>query len=343
MRVRYSATLFAILVLPLLVGACGLTQGGCQPEHFRVGMVSNVSGVDEAGHNKSTWQGLQRAKEELPVCAQLIESRTLEDYEKDITEFAEQQYDLIITIGEPMADATAKMAEVYPDTKMAIIDHAPEPSIPNVAGIVFDVDEAAFLGGYLAAAWADLMDPSDPHVGWVGGIQNTTEEQYVSAYEAGVAHYNERNITNVQVLGEYVGTRQDAVEGKGVANALIDAGADVLFGIGGETGEGGLVAAKERGKWGLGADLDQYGRLPEVSDILISSCIKRPDQVAYAVARSITRAEFDGGAVYHGTLENGGVGLAPFHDFEDRVPDQVRRDLDEIRQGIIDGTIDAGW
>mgnify|MGYP001821643908 CR=1 FL=1 len=129
MRVRYSSTLFAILILPLLVGACGLTDGGCQPEDFRVGMVSDVSGVDKPGHSRSTWQGLQRAREELPVCAQLLESRTLEDYEKDITEFAEQHYDLIITVGAPMADVTAKMAETYPDSMLAIVDHAPEPSL----------------------------------------------------------------------------------------------------------------------------------------------------------------------------------------------------------------------
>jgi basic membrane protein A len=144
-------------------------------------------------------------------------------------------------------------------------------------------------------------------------------------------------------MGEYVGTRRDAVGGKRAANTLLDAGADVLLGLGGETGEGGLTAAKERGKWGLGADLDQHARLAEVSDILITSIIKRPDQLAYAVARALTGGEFDGGAVYHGTLENGGVGLAPFHDFVDRVPDQVKADLDEIRLGIIDGTIDSGW
>jgi basic membrane protein A len=235
------------------------------------------------------------------------------------------------------------MAEMYPDTKLAIVDHDPEPSIPNVAGIGFDVHESAFLGGYLAAAWADLMDPSDPHVGWVGGIQNVTEEQYVVAYEAGVAHYNDRNGTNVQAMGEYVGTRIDAVGGKRTANTLMDAGADVLLGIGGETGEGALAAAKERGKWGLGSDLDQFGRLVDIGDILITSIIKRPDQTAYAAARALARGEFDGGAAYHGTLENSGVGLAPFHDFADRVPDQVKRDLEELRQGIIDGTVDVGW
>ncbi len=343
MRVQHSGPLLVLLVLLLSVAACGLTEGGCEPEHFRIGMVSDVTGVDRPGYNRSTWQGLQQASEELPICAQFLESRSVEDYEKNITEFAEQQYDLIITVGAPMADVTARMAGEYPDAKMAIVDHAPEPSIPNVAGIVFDVDEAAFLAGYLAAGWAELVDAANPHVGWVGGTQDTAEEQYVVAYEAGVAYYNLRNGASVQTLGEYVGTRTDAVGGRDTANTLIDAGADVLFGIGGATGEGGLAAAKERGKWGLGADLDQYDRLPGVSDILITSCIKRPDQTAYAVAGSVARSAFGGGEVYHGNLKNGGVGLAPFHDFDDRMPGQLKTDLDEIREGIIRGTIDTGW
>ncbi len=165
------ATMVALLVLSLALAGCGATPEpkpepteaaaapteapapepteapAAEPEEeggLKVGMVSDVGGIDDASFNENTWHGLEMAQEELGVQSQFIESQAQADYEKNITEFAEQGYDLIFTVGFLLGDATAKMAEVYPDTNMAIIDFAYDPPIPNVAGIVFNVDEAAF-------------------------------------------------------------------------------------------------------------------------------------------------------------------------------------------------------
>ncbi len=218
--------------------------------------------------------------------AQFIESQAQADYEKNITEFAEQGYDLIITVGFLLGDATAKMAEVYPDIKLAIIDFAYDPPIPNVAGIVFNVDEAAFPIGYLAAGWAAQQDPDDPQVGWVGGMQIPPVEQFIVAYEAGVDYYNQEKGTDVQVKGVYVGDFEAPDEGKIQGNSLIDEGVDVIFGVGGKTGNGGIAAAKERGKWGIGVDVDQYFTLPNEKDILITSCMKRLDNAVFTVTEA---------------------------------------------------------
>ena len=333
--------MFVAMVVLLVLSIAGCGAGG--DEGIKVGMVSDVGGVDDASFNQNTWEGLQKAQEELGVQAQFIESQAQADYEKNITEFAEQEYDLIITVGFLLGDATGKMAQQYTDTKMAIIDFAYDPPIPNVAGIVFNVDEAAFPIGYLAAGWASLQDPGDPQVGWVGGMQIPPAEQFIVAYEAGVAYYNQQKGADVQVKGVYVGDFEAPDQGKIQGQSLIDEGVDVIFGVGGKTGNGGLAAAKENGKWGVGVDVDQYFTLPNEKDILITSCMKRLDNAVFGVVETVINDEFPGGSVYVGALENEGVGLAPYHDYEDQIPDELKAEVDEIIEGIKAGSIDTGW
>ncbi len=339
MRRWMFAAMVALIVLSLVVVGCGPTKDA----GLKVGMVSDVGGIDDASFNQNTWDGLKKAQDELGVQAQFIESQAQADYEKNITEFAEQDYDLIITVGFLLGDATAKMAVEYPDTKMAIIDNAYDPPIPNVAGIVFNVDEAAFPIGYLAAGWAALQDAGDPQVGWIGGMQIPPVEQFIVAYEAGVAYYNQQKGTNVQVKGVYVGDFEAPDQGKIQGQSLIDEGVDVIFGVGGKTGNGGLAAAKENGKWGVGVDVDQYFTLPNEKDILITSCMKRLDNAVYGVVNTVIKDEFPGGSVYVGSLTNDGVGLAPYHDYEDQIPDELKAEVNQILEGIKSGTIDTGW
>jgi basic membrane protein A len=308
-----------------------------------VGMVSDTQGIDDASFNEGTWAGLQMARDGLGVQVQFIESQSSADYETNIAELAEQDYDLIITVGYLLAEATARMAAVYPDTNFAIVDVGYAPPIPNVAGILFDIDEAAFPVGYLAAAWADMQDPADPGVGYVAAMQIPAVEIFIVGYENGVRYYNDQKGKNVTFSGVYVGDFLAADQGKRVADSLIDAGADVILGVGGQTGDGAIAAAKQRGKWGVGIDVDQYYTTPNEKDILITSTIKRLDNAVYAVIESLLNDEFPGGGNYVGTLANGGVGLAPYHDFEDQIPDELQRELDAIIQAIIDGEIETGW
>jgi basic membrane protein A len=306
-------------------------------------MVSDVGGVDDASFNENTWKGLTDAADQYGIQASFIESQAQADYEANIIEFAEQGYDMILTVGFLLGDATANMAEAYPDTMFAIVDFAYDPSIPNVQGIVFNVDEAAFPVAYVAAAMADILDPAGPMVGHVSGMQIPPVEQFNYAYEAGVNYYNEQYGKNVGFAGVYVGDFEAPDEGKVQGNSLIDEGVDIICGVGGKTGNGGIAAAKERGKWGIGVDVDQYYTLPNEKDILVTSTVKRMDAAVFGVITGALEDNFGGGGVYVGTLANGGVGVAPFHDFEDQVPDNIKEDLKDIQAGIVAGTIDTGW
>ncbi|NPA90013.1 MAG: BMP family ABC transporter substrate-binding protein [Chloroflexi bacterium] len=310
---------------------------------FKVGMISDVGGIDDASFNQNTWEGVERAIKELGIEGKFLESKSEADYIPNITEFVEQKYDLIITVGFLLANATKQAAEQYPDQKFAIVDFAYDPPIPNVQGIVFNANEAAFLGGYLAAAMAEVKDPKDPKIGYVGGMKIPPVEQFIVAYEKGMEYYNEKYGKNVQLLGVYVGDFEAPDQGKIKANSLIDEGVDVLFGAGGKTGAGALAAARERGIWGIGVDVDQYYTLPNEKSILITSIMKKLDNAVFDTIKETMNGNFKGGGVYLGTLANGGVGLAPFHEFEDKVPEQIKKDLEEIKQGIIEGKIDTGW
>ncbi len=340
MRKIVLISIFVMAVLALT--ACGSSlPEGCEKGDLKVGMVSDVGGLDDASFNENTWDGLVRADEELAVCAKFIESQAQADYEKNITEFAEQDYDMIITVGFLLGDATQKMAEQYPDVKFGIIDFAYDPPIPNVAGIVFNVDEASFPIGYLAAGMAVEQDPEDPQVGYVGGMQIPPVEQFIVAYEAGVAYYNEQHGTDVKFIGVYVGDFEAPDQGKIQGNSLIDEGADVILGCGGKTGNGGISAAKERGKLGIGVDVDQYYTLANEKDILITSTMKRLDNAVFAVIESLINDEFPGGGLYIGSLANGGVGLAPYHDVD--VPAELQQEVEAILAGIEAGEIETGW
>jgi len=311
---------------------------------FKVGMVSDVGGIDDASFNQNTWKGLQDAQEQLGVEAKFLESQAQADYENNITEFAEQGYDMIITVGFLLGDATYKMAKQYPDVKFAIVDFpSGGEETPNLQGILFNVDEASFPVGYVAAAMADQLDPDDPMVAYIGGMQIPPVEQFIVAYEAGVKYYNEKYGKGVKFTGVYVGDFEAPDQGKLQANSLIDEGADIIMGVGGKTGNGGIAAAKERGKWGVGVDVDQYYTLPNEKDILVTSTMKRFDKAMFTVIKSAVEGTFEGGTNYIATMENEGVGMAPFHDFEDKVPEDIKANLEQIRQGIINGIIDTGW
>ncbi len=316
---------------------------------FKVGMVSDVGGIDDASFNENTWKGCTDAASMFGVEVAFLESQAQADYENNITEFAEQGYDLIIGVGFLLMDAVHKMAREYPDINFAGVDFSSfdwatsGEVTPNVQGILFNVHEASFPVGYVAAAMADQLDPDGPSVGVIGGMQIGPVEEFIVAYEAGANYYSQKYGKDVGFSVVYVGDFEAPDQGKAQANSLIDEGADVIMGVGGKTGNGGIVAAKERGKYGVGVDVDQYYTLPNEKDILVTSTVKRLDKGVLAVIKNMLAGKFGGGTDYFGTLANEGVGVGPYHDFEDKVPDNIKADVAQIQKDVMAGALWTGW
>ena len=148
---------------------------------------------------------------------------------------------------------------------------------------------------------------------------------------------------NVEALGAHAGNFDDTLQGAHLADSLIQSGADLIFACAGKTGNGALYQAKISGKQGIGVDTDQYLTIPEVGDILLTSCMKRLDISIHDEIIAISQNQFHGGTSITTNLTSNGVQLAPFHDFENQIPDSIKTVLGEIRQGIINGTVNTGW
>ncbi len=314
------------------------------PPALKACQVTDTGGIDDKSFNATAWKGVTDAETQLGIVGNYLESQQQTDYEKNINAFISEGCDLIVTVGFLLGDATKAAAEANPDQKFSIVDYAYDPAIPNVLGQVFATDQAAFLAGYAAAAASKTGK-----VGTFGGIQIPTVTTFMDGYAMGVKYYNEKNGTNVEVLGWdpatqtglFTGNFESTDDGRTMGQSLMDEGADVIMPVAGPVGLGTAAAALERGgTYIVGVDNDWYNTSPEYASILLTSVLKNMDITTLEAIKAVQDGTFQGGVTV-GTLENGGVGLADFHDLASAVPDAVKTDLETVKAGIIDGSINV--
>ncbi len=300
----------------------------------QVGLVTDVGKVDDRTFNEFAYKGMMRAVKEFGLKSAFIETQQPTDYEKNIEQFASAGYEMIITVGFMLGDATKKMAQKYPQVRFAIVDFAYDPAVENIAGLVFTEDQSGFLAGALAG----LMTRSQT-VGIVAGIAIPPVIKFRQGYEAGVRHV----CATCEVLGVYMDSFTDPARGKTAALSQIDEGADVIFGAGGPTGSGAILGAAQMGVWVIGVDQDEYnttfkqGRAPGANKIL-SSAMKRVDNAVYGAIKRAVEGTFAGGTQVY-DARNIGVGLAPFHDSDTAIPETVKAKLREITAALRAGKI----
>ena len=363
----YSVLAF-LLVATMLLASCAQATPTAAPttapkpteapkpttaaKKLKVGLVTDTGGVNDKSFNQSAWAGVQKAATELGWEAKFIESKQPTDYEKNIDQFATEKYDAIVSVGFLMGDATAAKAKQYPDIKFAIIDNAYFPTkgskacpdtakdcyddggLKNVTSLMFQEDQVGFLAGVLAAG----MTKSGV-ICSVSGMEIPPVVRFVVGYQNG-AKWMKPDIK--KPLNVYIPSFVDPAKGKETGQSMIGQGCDVVFGVGGNTGNGGLLAAKEKGLMAIGVDTDQYLTYPEVSSALLSSAAKNVDAAVYNYLKDLSAGKAKAG-ILTANLTNGGVGLAPFHDWESKIPDTVKAKIAEATKGLIDGTIQTGY
>lgn len=306
-------------------------------------MLAQGITFDDLAFLQSCKTGLEKAKTDFSIACEYNIDTTTNHYQERLEYYADQNFDLIIAVGFMWHDAVAVASTNYPGTNFVLVDAELSESCSNALSILFDVDEVAYPLGFLSAWWACSHDSINPAVGFVGAFEIPPIRQFTEPYLNGVKRFNQEYGKNVTRHGVYAGSFIDTGLGGQLADSLIILGADVIFGVGGQTGNGALLKAKERGKQGIGVDVDQVISFPEVSDILISSAMKSLDNAIYAVVKSFVGGSFSGGGIYTGNLDNLGVQLAPYHDFDSQIPDSVKQSIEKIKAGIINGTISTGW
>lgn len=311
---------------------------------FLACQVTDVGGIDDKSFNATAWQGVQDAVDEFGIQGDFLESQQQADYEENINAFLDAGCNIIITVGFLLGDATAAAAEANPEQPFTIVDFAYDPTIPNVLGQVFNTQEAAFLAGYAAAGTTQTGT-----VATFGGLQIPPVTVFMDGFVLGVRYYNEQNDADIQVLGWdpeaqtglFVGNFESTEDGRTMGLSLMDEGADIIMPVAGPVGLGTAAAAQQRGDvYIIGVDTDWTQTSPEYTDLILTSVLKNMDVTTFNAIEQVIDGTFEGGVVV-GTLENDGVGLAPFFDLAELVPDQVEEDLDSIRQGIISGEISA--
>ncbi len=306
-------------------------------EKFQVGLVTDVGKVNDGTFNQYAYEGMLKAAEEFGLDNAFIETQQPTDYEKNVVQFVDEGYNMIVTVGFMMGETTQKVAEANPDLKFAIVDFAYDPAIPNVMGLVFREDQSGFMAGVLAG----LMSQSKT-VGIVAGMEIPAVKKFRNGYENGVKYI----CPDCNALGVYIDSFTDPARGKAAAESQIAEGADVIFGAGGPTGSGGILGAAQQGTWVIGVDQDEYfttfkGGSEAGADKLLSSAMKRVDVAVYTAIKEAYDGTFEGRtAMFDAAVD--GVKLAPFHDTESAVPDEVKAKLDETFKMLADGSLETG-
>ena len=289
----------------------------------KIGMVTDVGGVNDGSFNQSSWEGLKRAQEELGIEAKYLESATDADYSPNIETFVDEGYDLIICVGYMLADATRKAAEAYPDQKFAIIDDATNADLPNVTCLMFEQAQASYLVGVVAA-----MTTKTNNVGFVLGMASETMNQFGYGYLAGVLDTN----PDCKVQQINANSFGDTAMGKSNAVTMVTEGADVIFHAAGGTGIGVIEGCKESKIWAIGVDSDQSVLAPET---ILTSAMKRVDNACFDIAKECVEGSVAAGVKTY-DLSSAGVDIAPTTD---NLTDEVKSAVEDIKAKIISGEI----
>jgi basic membrane protein A and related proteins len=335
-----------LVVLVLAVGGCGsdeetsgtattagrteaTTTGETSGKAIRVGLVTDIGGLDDRSFNFLANKGLERAESELGVEGRVVVSKSEADYVPNLTTLAKQDYELVIAVGFLMANALEKVAARYRDVNFAIIDYS-EGDIPsnpkNVRGLLFKEQEAGYLVGYLAGLLTKAEAGSKQVIGSVGGQKIPPVDRYIAGYQAGAKKANPQ----IKTLNGYSQDFVDQAKCKEIALDQTSQGAHVVFQVAGQCGLGALSAAKEKNMWGIGVDADQS----YLGSHIATSALKKVDVAVFQTIQQVQDGSFNGGEDTVFDIASGGVGIgkiAPSVPAE--VVAQVKRVQDEIAAG----------
>lgn len=300
------------------------------PKAVKLGLVTDVGGVNDKSFNQSSWEALQAMEKDFGAEIKYLQSKSNADYEPNLNQFVKGGYDLTWGIGFDLGDALLKVAKENPDAKLAIIDSVVDA--PNVESVTFAENEGSFLVGVVAG-----MTTKTNKVGFIGGMESPVIKRFEVGFKAGVEAVNPQ----AKVTITYAGAYDKPDTGKSLAATLYDAGNDIIFPAAGATGNGVFNEAKSRNKaggskvWVIGVDKDQS--LEFGDDVTLTSMIKRVDEAVKKVSQQVVDGTFKGGTTTVLSLKDNGVGIP--ETSKANVTPEILAKVDEYSKQIVDGTI----
>lgn len=338
-----------------VIGAAGMLLAGCAaaPEEtdaqveevdYRACAVSDEGSWNDKSFNEAAYEGLLKAKDELGVQVEDAESHSIEDFEPNLTAMIEADCDVTFAVGFNLVGPVNAAAAANPDMHFVTIDGWSEGN-DNLKAVEYATQESSYLAGYLAAAYSTTKV-----VGTYGGQNIPGVTPFMDGFYYGAKAYEAETGTPVTVLGwdpatpdvgDFVGNFADTGIAKSISAGQIEKGADVIFPVAGSLFSATSEAINESGKdiVFLGVDKDIALTSPEYADQVLTSVEKKMTDAVFDVVKESMDAGFSGEA-YLGTLENNGTGLSEFYDFDEKISDDIKAKLDELKAGIIDGSID---
>jgi basic membrane protein A len=317
-------------------------------------IVSDAGGFDDKSFNQLGFEGAEQAAEELGAELKAVESNSENDYTSNLESLVGEGCDVIVTVGFALASATKESAEANPDIEYVLIDDSADggedgqtfdgkADVENIKPLLYNTAEAAFLAGYAAADYTKTGK-----VGTYGGMPFPTVTIFMDGFKQGAEYYAEENGKDVEVVGwdgkngSFTGGFEANEAATSTAKQILDQDVDVILPVGGPIYQGAITAIEDSGKdiAMIGVDADLYETDPSTQDYVMTSILKGMKVSTYEAVLAAGNDEFDF-EPYVGTLENEGVGIAPFHNFEDKVSPELAGQLEEVKAGIIDGSIEV--
>jgi basic membrane protein A len=305
------------------------------PKPVKIGLVTDVGGLNDKSFNTLANQGRLDAEKDFKVQTSVIESKKQDDYVPNLTNFAQQGYDLVFAVGFLMTNATWKVAKQFPNVKFAIIDGAPAndkgdtENLPNVANLFFAEQEAGYLVGVIAATMAKNKVGAATHntVCSMGGIPIPPVDKFIAGYQDAVKTVS----PTTKLINGYSNDFVDQQKGKEVGLNHINQGCDILFQVAGGSGLGYIQAAKEKNVYAIGVDADQS----EVAPNVITSALKRVNKAVYDTTKSVADGKFKAGD----TLFNAAVDGVGYGKLASIVPADAKAAADQALADIKSGKI----
>ncbi len=330
-------TTVVVLTAAMLLAAAGCGGGGkksattttTESAALKIGMVTDVGGLNDHGFNALAYRGLKQAQRELGVQIQVAESKSPADYVPNLASFARRDFDLVIGVGYTEIAAMGSVAKRFPDTHFAIVDVSNKDlagAPPNVLGLLFHEEQVGYLAGYLAGLEAKRL-PGPDVVSSVAGERQPPVDRFIAGYQAGAKQAD----PGIRTTNGYSQDFSDQTKCKALALNQIAAGSVAVFQVAGGCGLGALDAAREQGVWGIGVDADQSFLGPHV----LTSATKKVDHAVFLAIKSVDDGTFKGGDAVYG-LAQGGVGLGKISP---KVPKSEVAAVDRIKQQIVAGKI----
>ncbi|QWW20608.1 BMP family ABC transporter substrate-binding protein [Schaalia sp. 19OD2882] len=318
--------------------ASGAAAGGS----VKACMVSDAGGFDDKSFNQSGKEGLEKAKAELGVEVAYSESKSDADFQPNIAAQIQEGCNLIIGVGFLMANSMNEAALANPNVKFALVDAAFADNPANSKALLFNTAEAGFLAGYAAAGTT-----TSGTVGTFLGKKIPSTAIFSDGFADGVAKYNEAHGTAVKLIGwdkakqegMSADSFEDVAKGKQLSQQLVEQGADIIMPVAGPVGGGTLTVAKETGKASVvWVDSDGYLTQPEFKQFVMTSVMKEIGASVFEAVKAVKEGTFTNEA-YVGTLANGGVGIAPFHDFDAKVSAELKSEIEKLTEDIKSGKL----